>query len=188
MLFKHGQLPEWQEFKDMLGNKYEEFTEMMKPGLEKAKDVKKEAGKIWEEKKLPDNLRELYDSMWNKIEETFKSGQINFEDLKSVFFEKADDLKEAISKFTDKNLDLDKITSGNIDDEIKRIKGLILNWKDKFCDNCEHKKSLWEGIKDAFFKWETKAANTWTGIKEKVSPTKEQPQQPTDPNAKSSDL
>jgi len=132
-------------------------------------------------------MRELYDLLWNKIGETFKGGQLTMEELKSVFFDKADDLKTAISKFTDKNLDLDKLTSGNIADEIQRVKGLIINWKDKFCDNCEHKKSLWESIKDVFGNWGHKASNKWSEVKDKVS-SREQPQQPVDPNAKSSDL
>jgi len=183
MLFKHGQLPEFKDFKEMLGNKFDEFSEMMKPGIEKGKDMKKKI----EDKKLPENMREFYDQMWNKIDEVFKSGTISYDDLKSLFFEKTDDLKLAVGKFIEKNVELDKNTNGLVDEEINRVKGLILNWKDKFCENCGHKKSLWESIRDVFGNWGQKASNKWSEVKEKVSPSRE-PQQPVDPNAKSSDL
>jgi len=150
MLLKNGEF-NWEELKDVLGTKWEEFSEMMqKPGSDKDRGVVGRGKDL----KLPEKLRDLYDLMWDKIDETFKGGKINFEDLKSVFFEKTDDLKELL----DKALSPNKETKTFLDQEITRIKGLIGNWKEKFCDNCEHKKGLWESIKN-LFSWDHKSSD-----------------------------
>jgi len=185
MFFKHGKF-EMEDWRDLLGSKFEEFKDMMKPGREKEGDNK---GKRRTDNILPDKLREFYDLMWNKIEDVFKNGHINLDELRQVFGDNADDLKKSISKFVDKNLNLDKTTTDSIDEEIRRIKGLVLSWKDKLCDNCEHKKNLWESLKDVFRDLGFKASNKWSNLKEKVTPGyREEPVQPQATNEKSTEL
>jgi hypothetical protein len=179
LLMKHGEF-KWDEWKDFLGSKFDEVNEMMKPG----RDMKKEGKKFIDDKS--DKLREFYDLFWNKIDDVFKSGHITFEDLRSVFEDKSDDLSKMVKKFADKNLDKD--TTDKIADEIERIKGLIVGWKDKLCENCEHKKNLWENFIGLFKDLGMKASNKWSDLKERVSSTKEEPQPPQPSMDKSSEL
>jgi hypothetical protein len=190
LLFRHGDF-DMSELKDIIGSKFDEFSEMfkrdmVKPGRDMDRDrgvVGRPRGELREER-LPEKMRELYDLMWNKIDEVFKTGNINFEDLRLVFHEQTDDLKELFSKATSS----DKGSKEFVDKEIRRIKGLIWDWKDKLCENCEHKKSLWENVMTVFREWGSKASDKWHDLKDKVVPGthREEPPQPT--NEKSTEL
>jgi len=179
MFLNHGKF-EMEDWRDLLGSKFDEFKDMMKPGREREGNDK---GKRRIDNKLPDKLREFYDLMWNKIEDVFKNGHINLDELRQVFGDNADDLKKSIGKFVDKNMNLDKTTTDSIDDEIRRVKGLVLSWKDKLCENCEHKKNLWESIKDVFRDLGFKASNKWNKVVHR-----EEPVQPQATNEKSTEL
>jgi len=190
MIFRHGKV-NWEDFKDLLGERYDEFIDMLGLGVGEGKDRVKEAvsaGKKKMDDMVPDKMKDFYDLMWDKIEEFFQKGSINYEDLKSVFGEKTDELMAMVDKFKEKGKDavLDSDSMKQINDEIQRLKNQFVGWKDKLCDNCGHKKSLWESIRLLFRDWSDRASSTWSDM---TSPgSSKQEKQKENPTSKSSDL
>lgn len=177
LLVKHGKF-NFDELKDLFGGKLDEINEKIsKPGSRSDRD----RGIIGKRKEdnVPDRLRDFYDLMWHKIDEVFENKHIKLEDLMPVFGEKTEDLKKMINRFAANDFKLDKKTRESIDEEIDRVKSLILGWKDKLADTSEHKKNLWENIRDSI-------KQKWSEVKEKVVPSREEA--PSNAGSKSSDL
>jgi len=154
--FKNGKL-NLEDFKDLLGEKYEEIFNFITEKFETGKDIMHSGKRIL---KNPERLRDIYELVWDYVDEQYRKGNIKFEQIKDLVGDNFEDVADTIIEGIDKGKDvINKATGSDVLDlELDRLKRKILEMKNNLSEHTQG--GFWSNLVDMVSNWKNRAFGT----------------------------
>jgi hypothetical protein len=158
--WKNGKLG-LEDFKDLVGEKYEDvfnfITEKLEVGQEGIQDaVRLGKGLV----KNPERLRDIYELIWDYVDEQYRKGNIKFEQIKDFVGDNFEDVADSVIEGIDKGKDVLKSATGSnqFDLELDRLKRKILEMKNTLSEHSQG--GFWSNLVNMINNFKNRAFGT----------------------------